>query len=159
PRHHENIEFRDVCFSYAPGKPTLSTINLTVRAGETIAVVGKNGCGKTTLLSLLARFDDPDHGSILIDGFDIREVNLGTLRQQIGVVTQEPILFDDTIRNNIAYGNRHARHEDVEAAAKKAFAHDFIMKKTQGYDTTVGAGIKLSGGEQQRVALARAVLR
>jgi ATP-binding cassette, subfamily B, bacterial MsbA len=158
PRLRKNLEFRDVCFSYVPGRAVLSGINLTVGAGETVAVVGKNGCGKTTLLSLVPRFHDPDHGSVLIDGNDIRDVNLRTLRQQIGVVTQDPILFDDTIHNNIAYGSRHATREEVEAAAKKAFAHDFIMEKG-GYDSSIGPGINLSGGEKQRIALARAVLR
>jgi ATP-binding cassette subfamily B protein/subfamily B ATP-binding cassette protein MsbA len=154
------LEFRGICFSYEPGRPILSNINLTVRAGETIALVGKNGCGKTTLLGLIPRFYDPDHGSILLDGADIRKVNLRTLRQQIGIVTQDTILFDETIYNNIAYGNRHARREDVEAAAQRAFAHDFIVQLAQGYETRVGElGGKLSGGQKQRLALARAVLR
>jgi ATP-binding cassette subfamily B protein/subfamily B ATP-binding cassette protein MsbA len=160
PRLENAVEFKDVCFSYVPGKDTLSFVNLTVRRGETVALVGKNGCGKTTLLGLLARFYDPSHGSVFFDGLDIRKVNLRTLRQQIGLVTQETFLFDDTIRNNIAYGNRHVKPEDVEAAAKRAFAHDFIMAQPQGYDTRVGemAG-KLSGGQKQRIALARAILR
>jgi ATP-binding cassette subfamily B protein/subfamily B ATP-binding cassette protein MsbA len=161
PRHSVGIEFREICFSYEPGgRAALSNVSLTVRAGETIAVVGKNGCGKTTLLGLVPRFHDPDHGAILIDGVDIRNANLRTLRQQIGVVTQEPILFDDTIYNNIAYGNRHARREAIETAAKQTFAHDFIMRLSKGYDTSIGeVGGKLSGGERQRIALARAVLR
>jgi ATP-binding cassette subfamily B protein/subfamily B ATP-binding cassette protein MsbA len=125
-----------------------------------VALVGKNGCGKTTLLGLLLRFYDPDHGSVLIDGVDIRRVNLRSLRQQIGLVTQETILFDDTIYNNIAYGNRHAKREEVEAAARQAFAHDFIMQLPLGYDTRIGElGGMLSGGQKQRIALARAVLR
>src|SRR5262249_52780668 len=131
-----------------------------VRFGEAIALVGRNGCGKTTLVGLIPRFFDPDHGSIFVDGHDIRHVNLRSLRQQIGIVTQETILFDDTIYNNIAYGNRHARREDVEEAAQRAYAHDFIIKLAQGYDTRVGeAGAKLSGGQKQRLALARAILR
>lgn len=159
-RHAQAIEFRDVCFSYEPGRPILTNIHLHVRHGETIALVGKNGCGKTTLVGLIPRFFDPDHGSILIDGQDIRHVHLRSLRQQIGIVTQETTLFDDTIYNNLAYGNRHARREDVEEAAMKAFAHDFIAKLPQGYQTRVGeAGARLSGGQRQRLALARAILR
>jgi ATP-binding cassette subfamily B protein/subfamily B ATP-binding cassette protein MsbA len=157
--HHESIEFRDVCFSYTPGEPVLTNVHVTCQFGETIAFVGKNGCGKTTLLGLVPRFFDPDHGSVMIDGTDIRHVQLRSLRQQIGLVTQDAILFDDTFHNNIAYGYRRARREDVEAAAKQAFAHDVIMKKG-GYDVRIGeAGMKLSGGERQRISLARAVLR
>ncbi len=159
-RRHRAVEFRDVCFSYGPDRPVLTSINLAVRAGEVIAIVGKNGCGKTTLLGLLPRFYDPDHGTVLIDGFDVRTLNLRSLRTQISVVTQDTILFDDTIYNNIAYGNRRARREDVEAAAKQAFAHDFIVRLPRGYDTHLGeAGSKLAGGEKQRIALARAILR
>ena len=154
------IEFRDICFSYEPGQPILTNVRLHVRAGETVALVGKNGCGKTTLVSLLPRFYDPDHGSILIDGVDIRRLNLRRLRRQIGVVTQDSILFEDTIFNNIAYGCRRASQEKVEAAAAKAHAHDFIMSLPHGYQTPLGeAGSKLSGGQRQRIALARAILR
>jgi subfamily B ATP-binding cassette protein MsbA len=160
PRHEQAIELRDVCFSYDPGHAILTDVHLHVRFGETIALVGRNGCGKTTLVGLIPRFFDPDHGSILIDGHDIRHVHLRSLRQQIGIVTQETILFDDTIYNNIAYGNRHARREDVEEAAQRAYAHDFILSLPHGYDTRVGeAGAKLSGGQKQRLALARAILR
>jgi ATP-binding cassette subfamily B protein/subfamily B ATP-binding cassette protein MsbA len=161
PRHAETIEFRDVCFSYDPGRPILSHIDLTVRCGETIALVGKNGCGKTTLLGLLPRFYDPDHGSVLLDGQDIRRVNLRSLRQQIGIVTQDTVLFDESIYNNLAYGSRRGvKPEDVEAAARKAYAHDFIQKLAHGYQTRIGeAGCKLSGGQKQRLALARAILR
>lgn len=159
-RHSDAIEFRDVCFSYEPGRPILTNIHLKVQFGESIALVGRNGCGKTTLVGLVPRFYDPDHGSIFIDGVDVRSVNLRSLRHQIGVVTQETILFDDTIHNNIAYGNRRARAEDVEQAAKRAFAHEFIMKMPNGYETRVGeAGSKLSGGQKQRLSLARAILR
>jgi ATP-binding cassette subfamily B protein/subfamily B ATP-binding cassette protein MsbA len=159
-RHREGIEFRDVCFSYEPGRPILTNINLGVRHGETVALVGKNGCGKTTLVSLLPRFADPDHGSILIDGIDIRQAHLRSLRRQISVVTQDTILFDDTVFNNITYGNRRARVEDVEAAARQADVHETILQLAGGYDTRVGeAGAKLSGGQKQRLALARAILR
>src|SRR5262249_41523103 len=131
-----------------------------IRAGETIAVVGPNGSGKTTLLGLVPRFYDPDHGTILIDGHDLRKLNLRSLRQQIGVVTQDTVLFDDTVHNNIAYGSRGARPEDVEAAARRAFAHEFIVDQPKGYQTRLGeASYKLSGGQRQRLALARAILR
>jgi subfamily B ATP-binding cassette protein MsbA len=154
------IEFRDVCFSYHPGQQVLYDIHLGVRAGETIALVGSNGSGKTTLLGLLPRFYDPDHGSVFIDGHDLRTVNLRGLRQQIGMVTQDTVLFDDTIANNIAYGTRGAKQEDIEAAARRAFAHDFIVQKPKGYQTRIGeAGSNLSGGQKQRLALARAILR
>src|SRR5207245_9863868 len=123
-RHHQSIEFRGVCFSYEPGRPILTNVQLDIRAGETVALVGKNGCGKTTLLGLLPRFYDPDHGSILIDGLDIRSLNLRGLRSEISIVTQDTILFDDTIYNNIAYGNRRASSEEVDAAARKQGAHE-----------------------------------
>jgi ATP-binding cassette subfamily B protein/subfamily B ATP-binding cassette protein MsbA len=136
-------------------------VHLSVRFGETVALVGKNGCGKTTLVGLIPRFFDPDHGSILVDGVDIRSANLRSLRQQVGIVTQDTTLFDDTIYNNIAYGHRRANREQVERAARQAYAHDFIMEQLpNGYDTRVGeAGAKLSGGQRQRLALARAILR
>jgi ATP-binding cassette subfamily B protein/subfamily B ATP-binding cassette protein MsbA len=155
------IEFRNVCFSYEPQRAILTNVNLEVRAGETIGLVGPNGCGKTTMLGLIPRFYDPDHGAILIDGHDLRTLNLRSLRQQIGVVTQDTILFDDTIYNNIAYGSRGAQEADVEAAAVRSFAHEFIVKLPRGYQTPVGelGATKLSGGEKQRLALARAILR
>jgi ATP-binding cassette subfamily B protein/subfamily B ATP-binding cassette protein MsbA len=154
------IEFRDVCFSYEPNCPILTNINLTVRAGETVAIVGQNGTGKTTLAGLLPRFYDPLQGSVLLNGVDIRTVNLRSLRQQIGIVTQESVLFEDTIHNNIAYGSRGATPEQVEAAARKALAHDFIVEHEQGYQRRLGeGGLGLSGGQRQRLALARAILR
>ena len=159
-RLSNTLEFRDICFSYEPGQSVLTNVHLRIRAGETMALVGKNGCGKTTLVGLIPRFFDPDHGSVLIDGADIRHVNLRSLRQQIGIVTQETVLFDDTIYNNIGYGSRRANAEQLEQAARKAFAHDFIMRLPEGYQTKIGdAGSKLSGGQKQRIALARAILR
>jgi ATP-binding cassette subfamily B protein/subfamily B ATP-binding cassette protein MsbA len=159
-RHRAAIEFRDVCFSYEPGRPTLTNVHLNIRFGEIVALVGKNGGGKTTLVGLLPRFYDPDHGSILIDGLDIRHLNLRSLRRQIGLVTQQTILFDDTVYNNLAYGRRRARRAEVEEAARRAYAHDFIMQLPQGYQAPIGeAGAKLSGGQKQRLALARAILR
>jgi subfamily B ATP-binding cassette protein MsbA len=159
-RHAKGIEFRDVCFSYEPGRPILTNINLNLRHGETVALVGRNGSGKTTLVNLLPRFADPDHGSILIDGLDIRRANLRSLRRQISIVTQDTILFDDTIFHNIAYARPRARPEDVEAAARQADVHNFISHLPHGYATRIGeAGSKLSGGQKQRLALARAILR
>ena len=158
-RTEKEIEFHNVCFSYQPGKPTLENISFKVRAGETIAIVGPNGCGKTTLLNLLPRFYDPDHGTILIDGIDLRNAHLRSLRKQIGVVTQDTILFDDTIYNNIAYGSPGATTKEIEAVAKNAFAHEFIMEAPLGYQTQIGEMRVVSGGEKQRIALARAMLR
>jgi ATP-binding cassette, subfamily B, bacterial MsbA len=165
-RHHESIEFRDVCFSYEPRhaseprSPILTDIRLCVEFGETIALVGKNGCGKSTLVSLLPRFFDPDHGTVLVDGHDIRSANLRSLRHQVSIVTQDAILFDESIYNNIAYGRKGATAEEVEHVAKLARAHDFIVKLPQGYQTPVGeAGCKLSGGQRQKLTLARAMLR
>ncbi len=154
------VEFRDVCFSYVKGVPVLANVGLSVREGETVALVGPNGCGKTTLLSLVPRFYDPDHGSVLVGGQDVRGLNLRSLRQQIGLVTQDTYLFDDTVYNNIAYGTRGASAEQVEEAARRAYAHDFIVAKPKGYQTRVGeSGAQLSGGQKQRIALARAILR
>ncbi|MHB1561538.1 MAG: ABC transporter ATP-binding protein [Isosphaeraceae bacterium] len=159
-RHRESVEFDRVAFAYKPGQPVLNGVSLMVRHGEKIALVGPNGCGKTTLTSLLPRFWDVDGGCIRIDGRDIREVPLGSLRRQIGIVLQETILFQDTIANNIAYGMPHARREDIIRAAERAYAHQFIAALPQGYDTMVGErGLGLSGGQRQRIALARAMLR
>jgi ATP-binding cassette subfamily B protein/subfamily B ATP-binding cassette protein MsbA len=160
PKHSRSVEFRNVCFSYVPGQDTLNNIDLLVRAGETVAIVGPNGCGKTTLLGLLPRFYDPDHGAVLVDGVNLRAANLRSLRKQIGLVTQDTVLFNDTIFANIAYGRPGATRAEVEEAAKQAFAHEFIVTKPAGYDETVGDfGSQLSGGQKQRIALARAVLR
>jgi ATP-binding cassette subfamily B protein/subfamily B ATP-binding cassette protein MsbA len=160
PSDEPFVEFRDVCFSYVPGSPVLTNVRLAVREGETVALVGANGCGKTTLLGLIPRFYDPDHGSVLINGTDVRTLHLRSLRQQIGLVTQETYLFDDTIYNNIAYGSRGVTADKVEEAARRAFAHDFIAARPKAYQTRVGeSGAQLSGGQRQRIALARAILR
>lgn len=162
PRHAVAVEFRNVCFSYVPGQDpgTLNNIDLIVRAGETVAVVGPNGCGKSTLLGLLARFFDPDHGSVYVDGVNLRAANLRSLRKQIGLVTQDTVLFNDTIAANIAYGRHGATPEQVEMAARQAFAHEFVVTKPAGYAEPVGdSGSQLSGGQKQRLALARAILR
>jgi ATP-binding cassette, subfamily B, bacterial MsbA len=158
-RHHQEIEFRNVCFSYTPAVPILAGVSLTVAHGETIAIVGKNGCGKTTLLNLISRFYDPNHGAVLIDGQDIRTANLRSLRRQIGIVTQDTFLFDGTVLMNIAYGRPRATREQIEEAARQAHAHEVILGLPNGYDTPVGeAGHALSGGQRQRIALARAFL-
>jgi subfamily B ATP-binding cassette protein MsbA len=158
-RHEADIEFRNVCFSYAPGQVLLEGIDLHIKQGEIVAFVGKNGCGKTSLLNLLPRFYDPDHGTIFIDGVDIRSVNLRSLRKQIAIVTQDMFLFDDTVFNNIAYAHANATREQVEAAARQAQVHDFIGDLEGGYDYMVGVdGKRLSGGQKQRICLARAFL-
>lgn len=158
----KRIEFRHVCFSYNPAaeQPTLDNVTFSVKAGETVAVVGSNGCGKTTLLSLLPRFFDPDSGQVFIDGVNLRTAHLRSLRKLIGVVTQDTQLFDDTVFANIAYGKPGATLEEVIEAAKKARAHEFIEKKESGYDTLLGvSGSNFAGGERQKIALARAILR
>src|SRR5206468_4479334 len=131
-----------------------------VKAGQLVALVGPSGSGKTTLTNLLLRFYDPQKGAVRIGGTDIRDVTTRDLRNQIAVVTQETILFDDTIRNNIALGRPGAANGEIEEAAKHAFAHEFIMEKPDGYDTLIGEkGVMLSGGQRQRIAIARAILK
>jgi ABC-type multidrug transport system fused ATPase/permease subunit len=160
PRHRDRIEFDQVTFGYKEQTTVLHGISLTACHGETIALVGPNGCGKTTLMNLLPRFWDVDGGAIRIDGHNVREVQLRSLRAQIGMVIQETILFQDTIANNIAYGYPHADRAAIVAAAERAFAHQFIITLPQGYDTKIGErGHGLSGGQRQRIALARAMLR
>jgi subfamily B ATP-binding cassette protein MsbA len=160
PRHRELIEFSQVTFGYTAGSAVLRDVTLAVRHGETIALVGPNGSGKSTLMNLLPRFWDVDSGAVLIDGHDVRDVELRSLRRQIGVVLQETILFQDTIANNIAYGDPHASRTAIVAAAERAYAHQFIMELPRGYDTVIGErGHGLSGGQRQRIALARAMVR
>jgi ABC-type multidrug transport system fused ATPase/permease subunit len=160
PRHRQAVELDRVGFSYHAGSPVLNGVSLTVRHGETIALVGPNGCGKTTLTSLLPRFWDVDSGAIRIDGRDIRDVPLRSLRRQIGIVLQETILFQETIARNIAYGDPQAGRAEIIRAAERAYAHQFIMSLPEGYDTMIGErGLGLSGGQRQRIALARAMLR
>jgi subfamily B ATP-binding cassette protein MsbA len=153
------IQFDNVSFSYGE-KMVLRNIQLRVEPGRMVALVGSSGSGKTTLTNLLLRFYDPTHGAILIGGVDLRQVASRDLRSQIAVVTQEVILFNDTIRQNIAYGRPDATFADIEEAARNAFAHDFILGKPRGYDSVVGEkGTNLSGGERQRIAIARAILK
>jgi subfamily B ATP-binding cassette protein MsbA len=159
PRFAKAIEFHDVSFAYG-AKPVLNRVNLTIRAGEVVALVGMSGAGKSTLADLIPRFYDVISGRITIDGVDIRDVSLASLRSQIGIVTQHTFLFDDTVRNNIAYGDPERGMEDVMAAAKAAHADEFISSMPNGYDSLVGEmGMQLSGGQRQRLAIARALLK
>ena len=173
PRHRERIEFRNVSFRYAsrPDVPVLQNVNLTVEAGQTVAIVGPNGSGKTTLCALLLRFYGPDEGAVLIDGHDIRDATLDSLRRQIGLVTQDTVIFTDTVAANIAYGQRHVDRDTVRRAAETAYADEFIAHLTSppshsrngqppatGYDAVIAANT-LSGGQKQRLAIARALVR
>ena len=158
PRHRKSIEFKNVSFSYDPGVPVFQDISLKIKAGDMVAFVGSTGAGKSTLLDLVSRFYDVTSGSITIDGIDIRDVTIESLRQQIGIVNQEVLLFHDTIANNISYGNPDNSEEKIIQAAKSAHAHDFIMDQHDGYETVVGdRGTTLSGGQKQRIAIARAI--
>jgi subfamily B ATP-binding cassette protein MsbA len=164
PKFSESVRFEQVSFAYANegegNHAVLRDINLEVRHGEVLAVVGSSGAGKSTLVHLIPRFFDVTSGRILIDGQDIRDVTLTSLRAQVGIVTQETVLFNDTVRNNIAYGQPQVPQKEVEAAARAALAHDFIVALPAGYDTVIGErGVRLSGGERQRLAIARALLK
>lgn len=161
PTIRHSLEFRDVTFRYdRSAMPALAGVSLVVSAGEVLALVGSSGSGKTTLVSLVPRFYEPTEGAVLIDGRDIRDGSLRSLRRQIGIVSQGTMLFDDTVRNNIAYGRTDATDEQIVEAAKSAYAHEFILRLPEGYDTMIGEnGVKLSGGERQRLAIARALLR
>jgi ATP-binding cassette, subfamily B, bacterial MsbA len=163
PQFAKSIRFDNVGFAYSTEKgesQILHNVNLDVYAGELLALVGPSGAGKSTLVNLIPRFFDVTSGRILIDGRDIREMTLGSLRRQVAQVTQETILFNDTVQNNIAYGQPDTKNELVEHAARAALAHDFIMKMPQGYATVIGEkGFRLSGGEKQRLAIARAILK
>ncbi len=154
------VRYESVSFSYAPGEPCLSDIELTILPGEVLALVGPSGSGKTTLASLLPRFYDPTAGRVTLDGRDLRELKLAELRRLMGIVTQETILFHDTVAANIAYGVPSATVAEIEAAAHAANAHEFIRELPQGYDTVLGErGTRLSGGQRQRIAIARALLK
>ena len=154
------IVLKDVDFHYSEGREILRGINLTVRKGQTVALVGQSGSGKSTLVDLIPRYHDVTGGSISIDGTDIRQMGICSLRGLIGNVNQEAILFNDTIRNNIAFGKQGATQEEIEAAARIANAHDFIASMEEGYDTVVGdRGCRLSGGQRQRISIARAILK
>jgi len=153
------ISFKNVSFRYGE-ELILKEINLEVPCGTRLAIVGSSGAGKTTLVNLLPRFYDPTEGQILIDGCDLRTMTQESIRQQIGLVTQETFLFNDTVANNIAYGKPTATRAEIIAAARRAHAHEFVEQMPQGYDTLVGDnGVRLSGGQRQRVAIARALLK
>ena len=155
-----SIEYRGVSFGYEEGRPVLKDINLSIPRGKTVALVGQSGSGKSTLVDLLPRFHDVTSGSITIDGTDIREMSLKSLRGMMGNVNQEAILFNDTFYNNITFGVENATREQVIEAAKIANAHDFIMESENGYDTNIGdRGCLLSGGQRQRISIARAILK
>jgi subfamily B ATP-binding cassette protein MsbA len=156
-----SLEFRDVTIFYAgKAEPALAKVNLTIHFGEVVALVGSSGSGKTTLASLIPRFYEPNEGMVLMDGHPIREVTLKSLRSQMAIVSQETMLFDDSIRNNIAYSRMDARLEDIQRAAKAAYADEFIDRLPNGMETIIGEnGLKLSGGQRQRLAIARAILR
>jgi subfamily B ATP-binding cassette protein MsbA len=164
PPFSRNIRFDAVCFSYESdgegAREILRDINLQVNAGEILALVGSSGAGKSTLVNLIPRFFDVTSGLLALDGRDVRDTTLASLRSQIGVVTQETVLFNDTLRNNIAYGQPGVSQKRVEAAARAALAHDFIRELPSGYETMIGErGVRLSGGERQRIAIARALLK
>src|SRR5690606_14060973 len=154
------IAFERVEFHYSDEKYAVHEVSLDVPAGKTVALVGPSGSGKSTLMNLLLRFYDVQGGRICIDGQDIREVTLESLRRQMALVSQETILFDDTVRANICYGRTDVSEEQMLAAAKAAEAHEFILTLPQGYDTPIGQhGLTLSGGQRQRLAIARAMLK
>lgn len=155
----ESVEFKNVTFSYGD-KNIIDNLNLKVNKGETVALVGSSGAGKSTIVNLIPRFYDVDSGSILIDGVDIREVSLKSLREHIALISQHVVLFDDTVANNISYGDKSKSLDDIEKAAKASNAYDFVSKLPKGFDNLIGeGGVKLSGGERQRVSIARAFLK
>jgi subfamily B ATP-binding cassette protein MsbA len=155
----QGIRFENVSFAYEPGRPVLRNVTFWAPAGSTTALVGPSGGGKSTLVDLIPRFRDPVAGAITLDGVDLRDLRLRDLRALIGLVTQETILFNDTVAANIAYGVDRAEREEVERAARLANAHGFIQEMTAGYDTVIGErGLRLSGGQRQRLAIARAIL-
>ena len=159
-RFEKALRFEDVSFEYQAGEPVLREVDLTIHPGEVVALVGPSGAGKSTLVDLIPRFHDPSSGRLTLDGVDLRELRLAELRGLLGIVTQETILFHDTVRANIAYGEESASQEAVEAAARAAHAHDFILEMPDGYDTVLGErGVRLSGGQRQRIAIARALFR
>lgn len=159
PLRFDSIRFEHVTFEYRPGVPVLHDLDLEIPGGTVVALVGRSGAGKTTVTDLVARFHDPTRGRILVNGIDYREMRLQSYRARLAIVQQDVFLFDGTIRDNIAYGRHDASFEEVEAAARRANAHEFIERLVEGYETIVGErGVKLSGGQKQRLAIARAIL-
>jgi len=160
PKQEKWIHANNVSFHYIPSNPVLKNISFTAKPGQMIALVGPTGVGKSTVISLIARFYDPVSGEILLDGMNIKDITISSLRNQISIVLQDTFLFNGSVADNIAYGSRDASFEDIVRAAKIARAHDFIMQLPEGYDTVIGErGVKLSGGQKQRLSIARAVLR
>ena len=160
PELRGEICFENVSFSYEPGRPVLENVSFTLRAGQTLAILGESGGGKSTLLNLIARLHEPTSGRILIDGRDVRDYRVDSLRRRLGIVLQENVLFAGSIRDNIALGLPKATDEQVESAARIANAHHFIVELAEGYDTPVGErGATLSQGQRQRIAIARAAIR
>ena len=160
PKVKGDVRFNDVSFAYNENEEVLSHVSFEVKPGEMIAFVGPSGAGKSTVASLLPRFYDATNGSITIDGQDIRKVTLDSLREQVGIVPQETVLFNGSVYDNILYGRLDATREEVEAAAKAANAHDFIMQLPNGYETMLGdRGMNISGGQRQRISIARAILK
>ena len=160
PKVKGDVRFNDVSFAYNENEEVLSHFSFEVKPGEMIAFVGPSGAGKSTVASLLPRFYDATNGSITIDGQDIRKVTLDSLREQVGIVPQETVLFNGSVYDNILYGRLDATREEVETAAKAANAHDFIMQLPNGYETMLGdRGMNISGGQRQRISIARAILK
>jgi ABC-type multidrug transport system fused ATPase/permease subunit len=154
------VEFRNVTFGYEPDRPVLSKFNLTARPGQVVAIVGRTGAGKTTIASLLLRFYDPSAGEVLLDGHDLRDLRLDWVRRQVSVVLQDPILFSATIAENIGFGRVGASMKEIEEAARRAQADEFIRKIPEGYNAMLGErGVNLSGGQRQRISIARAFLK
>jgi len=155
-----NVIFENVSFEYVPGSPVLRNLSLEVSPGQTIAIVGATGAGKSTLVGMIPRFFDPTSGRILLDGRDLKDLSLKALRDHVSLVLQEPFLFPMTIAQNIAYGRPYSAADEIEAAARAACAHDFISRLPRGYDSVIGErGATLSGGERQRLSIARALLK
>ena len=160
PRIVHEIRFEDVEFEYRVGTPVVRDFSVTVPSGSVVALVGRSGAGKTTVTDLVARFHDPTRGRIVLNGTDIRDFRLTTYRDLLAIVQQDVFLFDGSVRDNIAYGRHDATDADIEDAARRANAHEFIVKLPEGYETFIGErGVKLSGGQQQRLAIARAILK
>jgi ATP-binding cassette, subfamily B, bacterial MsbA len=160
PSVQGHVQFQNVTFGYNPEEPVLKNIVLTAQPGQVIALVGPSGAGKSTIVNLIPRFYDPAEGYITIDGYDVRGVTLASLREQVGIVPQETVLFNGSVRDNIRYGKLDGTDAEIEAAARAANAHSFITAMSQGYDSQIGErGTKLSGGQRQRISIARAILK